>query len=77
MTKGFGGDVGVVPRQFLRQVVEVMDIADESPDFEPMAELGFMPRELSEDERRAVDGEPPFDAEADDDVGYQAVAVDW
>ena len=34
VTKGFGGDVGVVPRQFLRSLVNLFDVVAENPDAE-------------------------------------------
>ncbi len=35
VTAGFKGDVGVVPRQFLRELVNVMDLVDEHDDYYP------------------------------------------
>jgi hypothetical protein len=70
VTEGFKGDVGVVPRQFLRQLVDTMDVADDNPDFEPAHELGFEAKEPNEDEQRKMRGQPPYDAEPDDDKGY-------
>ena len=34
VTKGFKGDVGVVPRQFLRQFVTQLDLVDENDDYD-------------------------------------------
>jgi hypothetical protein len=70
MTEGFKGDVGVVPRQFLRRFVDVMDTVGEHDDFDPAAELGFAPKDPTEDEVRKMKGQPPYDAEPDDDKGY-------
>jgi hypothetical protein len=33
VTKGFGGNIQVVPRLFLRQFVDVLDLVDQNPDF--------------------------------------------
>jgi len=41
VTRGFGGDVGVVPRQFLRTLVNHMDLVVQEPDYDPMAVAGF------------------------------------
>ncbi|MFT5685564.1 MAG: hypothetical protein ACI8RZ_006518 [Myxococcota bacterium] len=41
VTEGFGGDVGVVPRQFLRTLVNHMDLVVQEPGYDPMAVLGF------------------------------------
>ena len=35
VTKGFKGDVGVVPRQFLREFVTQMDLVEENDDYDP------------------------------------------
>ena len=40
VTEGFKGDVGVVPRQFLRRFVDVLDLTSDNDDFDPSAELG-------------------------------------
>ncbi|MBA3406015.1 MAG: BREX system ATP-binding protein BrxD [Gemmatimonadaceae bacterium] len=41
VTEGFRGDVGVVPRQFLRELVNVMDLVDENDDYIPDDAYGF------------------------------------
>lgn len=71
VTEGFKGDVGVVPRQFLRQLVDVFDLASEHEEFDPGAEIGFTPAQPTEDETRKLEGKPPFDREPDDDKGYE------
>ena len=73
VTEGFKGDVGVVPRQFLRQLVDVLDLASEHDDFDPGAELGFAPKNPTEDELRKMKGQPPYDAEPDDEKGYPTI----
>jgi len=70
VTEGFKGDVGVVPRQFLRRFVDVLDLASEDDAFDPHKEIGFVPKEPNEDETRKLKGEPPYDPEPDDDKGY-------
>jgi bacteriophage exclusion system BrxC/D-like protein len=70
VTTGFRGDVGVVPRQFLRRFVDVLGLVDEEQGFDPAAELGFTPEAVTEDERRKLAGEPPYDAEPSDEKGY-------
>jgi hypothetical protein len=42
VTEGFGGDVGIVPRQFLREFVGRMDLVDEYDEYDPMAAAGFV-----------------------------------
>ncbi|RJP85373.1 MAG: BREX system ATP-binding protein BrxD [Desulfobacteraceae bacterium] len=70
VTEGFKGDVGVVPRQFLRQFVDVMDLAEEHEEFDPIAAEGFAPKEPNEDEQRLIAGKDPYDVELEDVKGY-------
>jgi hypothetical protein len=57
VTAGFKGDVGVVPRQFLREFVTQMDTVDEHADYEPMKEYGFkLPDTLRPEEQHALTG---------------------
>jgi hypothetical protein len=73
VSAGFGGDVGVVPRQFLRQYVDLMDLAAEHPDFDPMAASGFAPRDLSPEEQAILLGSPQSEDEAEPLEGYAVV----
>jgi len=57
VTAGFKGDVGVVPRQFLREFVTQMDLVQEHEDYDPMVEYGFQPVALSPEEERALVGD--------------------
>ena len=77
VTEGFKGDVGVVPRQFLRRLIDILDLSNDNPDFDPAREMGFAPKEPTEDERRKIKGEPPYDAEPDDDKGYPATGLEF
>jgi hypothetical protein len=47
VTKGFRGDVGVVPRQFLREFVTQLDLVEENEGYIPMDNYGFDPGRLS------------------------------
>jgi len=67
VTKGFRGDVGVVPRQFLREFVTQLDLVEENDDYVPMALYGFDPSQINamaltpeEQQRlgRAADSDP-------------------
>lgn len=64
VTKGFKGDVGVVPRQFLRAFVNEMDLVDQNEDYDPMQHKGFEPTWLTPEEQQRVTGEAPAVAEA-------------
>lgn len=72
LTKGFGGDVGVVPRQFLRRLVNLFDSIAENPDRELPA-----PQPTIE-EQRASEGKKPYtyEPEPDDDKGYPVTSVE-
>ena len=58
VTTGFKGDVGVVPRQFLREFVTQMDLVDEQDDYDPAADYGFTPTELRPEEEHVLTGIP-------------------
>jgi len=58
VTAGFKGDVGVVPRQFLRAFVTQMDLVDEHADYDPATEYGFSPSDLRPEEEHVLTGAP-------------------
>ncbi len=58
VTAGFKGDVGVVPRQFLRVFINNMDLVEERDDYIPMVEYRFTPEALSAEEEHALSGKP-------------------
>ncbi len=70
VTAGFRGDVGVVPRQFLRELVTVFDSVDESEGaWVPMEAWGFRAEALAPEEQHALSGAgtavgPPDDEDA-------------
>ncbi len=59
VTAGFRGDVGVVPRQFLREFVNQLDLVEDNPDYEPIRDYGFEPAALSAEEQEVLSGAPP------------------
>ena len=69
VTEGFKGDVGVVPRQFLREFVNQMDLVEEHDDYVPMDEYGFSPGpgDLRPEEQAAATG-TPFTNDSNRDV---------
>lgn len=77
VTAGFKGDVGVVPRQFLREFVTQLDLVDENEGrYDPMTAYGFKPAALSPEEQFAAHGAPPLvadDVEPDELVPEEAV----
>ena len=72
VTQGFGGDVGIVPRQFLRSFTSVLDLVDQHEDYEPLKDYGFKGYALSPEEQRAAAGKKPieYEPDADDEKGY-------
>lgn len=58
VTAGFKADVGVVPRQFLREFVTQLDLVEEHADYEPMKEYAFQAKELSVEEEHIFKGKP-------------------
>lgn len=73
VTRGFRGDVGVIPRQFLRRLVNLFDTVAENPD-------ATLPEpEKTVEEQRASQGKKPYEyePEPDDDRGYAATAVEF
>lgn len=78
VSRGFAGDVGVVPRQFLRKLVGLLDLVDQDETFDPASALGFEPRDLTpEEERRRAGKTKAYDPEPDDDKPYEPPALDW
>lgn len=74
VSEGLRRDVGVVPRQFLRKLVNVFDMVEEFPDFNPGPGKpeGFDPK-LNATEERLAAGKPEFEPEPDDDKPYDVV----
>jgi hypothetical protein len=78
VTRGFRGDVGVVPRQFLREFVNQMDLVDEHAEYDPMTEYAFSPGNLRAEEQAARGEAPPPGPPADEpEAGEMAVEDVW
>ncbi len=76
VTEGFKGDVGVVPRQFLRRLVDTLDLVVQEADFDPMKAAGFEVKEPTEEEQRRLEGRPAYDPEPGDEKGYVVSGVE-
>lgn len=70
VTDGFNGDVGVIPRQFLRQFVDVLDLVEQDDGYDPMTVEGFALKDVNETEQRLREGKGFFDLEPEDAEGY-------
>lgn len=83
VTQGFAGDVGVVPRQFLRQLVNIFDLVEQDDTFDVASALDFEPRDLTPEEEARRTGRPPTgpsggaEAEADEGKPYVPPQLDW
>ncbi len=66
VTTGFGGDVGIVPRQFLRELVNQLDITDDHADYFPARQYGFAAGEMSPEEQTRLSTSPTQDDDVDD-----------
>ena len=66
VTRGFKGDVGVVPRQFLREFVNQMDLVEQEPEYDAMEQYGFEAEALTTQELWKLEGEPPPPDMSDD-----------
>ncbi len=73
VTTGFKGDVGVVPRQFLREFVNILDLAHQDKNFDPSQLKEFKPQDLNIHEESITQERNYFDSEPDDIKGYAAV----
>lgn len=77
VTTGFKGDVGVVPRQFLREFVNVLDLVDQEPTYVPDDVYEFtVPDGLSPEEQAALGQQPPA-VDPDDDGGLVPAEDVW
>jgi hypothetical protein len=73
VSKGFRGDVGVVPRQFLRRLVNLFDTVAENPD------ASLPEPQPTVEEQRASEGKRPYEyqPEPDDEKGYRVSSVEF
>ncbi|MFU8803925.1 MAG: BREX system ATP-binding protein BrxD [Bradymonadaceae bacterium] len=70
VTEGFAGDVGVVPRQFLRQFIEHLDRVDQFLEYDPANEAGLAASldTLTETEQEILSGTSEVFDDDDDDA---------
>jgi len=83
VTQGLKGDVGVIPRQFLRELITVLDLVDEHDGSDggkvyiPKDVYNFPSGDLSEGEQSLVAGKPLSDTDENSDGGYQVEPLEW
>ncbi|TXD36979.1 BREX system ATP-binding protein BrxD [Lujinxingia vulgaris] len=73
VTEGFAGDVGVVPRQFLRAFVDHLDRVDEFEDYNPAEVAGLEMEGLSEEEIEAREGKGRIEDGGDELIAAEDV----
>ncbi|WP_437320726.1 BREX system ATP-binding protein BrxD [Sorangium sp. So ce385] len=73
VSRGFRGDVGVVPRQFLRRLVNLFDTVAENPD------ASLPEPQPTVEEQRASEGKRPYEyePEPEDERGYRVSSVEF
>jgi hypothetical protein len=76
VTAGFRGDVGVVPRQFLREFVTQMDLIEEHAEYDPMSGYGFTPAGVTPEEQHVLTGAPLVATDAAGADGAAPVPVE-
>ena len=81
ITAGFKGDVGIVPRQFLREFVEQLDLVEDEPDYDPRKEYAFTLKadnseSLTPEEQAALSGVGLAPPEGDED-GFVPSVDSW
>lgn len=75
VTEGFHGDVGVVPRQFLRTLVNVLDVLADDATQDAHALLGFQPADLTPEEEAVLAGRKLDEPPPDDGFGGTTVEM--
>lgn len=82
VTSGLRGDVGVIPRQFLRELVTVLDLVEEfdgsdgGDAYIPKDRYNFPATTLSEDDERLRSGVQEV-VDSDEAAGYQVEQLEW
>jgi hypothetical protein len=75
VTEGLRADVGVVPRQFLRTFVNLLDTLADNPDADASTLLGFEPSALTPEEEVVMAGRPLSVTSSGDDFGGAGVEM--
>lgn len=73
VAEGFHGQVGVVPRQFLKTFVSLLDVLADDPDQDASTLLGFQPAALTPEEEAVLAGRKLDEPPPDDGFGGAAV----
>lgn len=76
VTSGLRGDVGVIPRQFLRELVTIFDLVEEHEDYEPKLVYKFPSTDLSPEDQELAQGSQPIEDDAPVQ-GYSVEKLEW
>lgn len=83
VTEGLKGDVGVIPRQFLRELITVMDLVEEhdgsdgGKEYIPIEVYDFPSGDLSAEDQALADGKGISITDDDDGTGYDVQDLEW
>ena len=83
VTEGFKGDVGVIPRQFLRELITVFDLMEEhdgsdgGDEYIPKQAYNFSAGGLSEEEQILRSDDQVSSADDDSGSGYKTEDLEW
>jgi len=83
VTTGLKGDIGVIPRQFLRELITVLDLVDEhdgsdgNKPYIPKDAYKFPIGDLSEEDQSLAEGTHPENFDDNASNGYQEVELEW
>jgi len=83
VTKGLKGDVGVIPRQFLRELITVLDLVEEHDgsdgerEYIPKDVYNFPSGGLSEQDQSLIDGNTLSNANDNSSAGYEVEDLEW
>jgi len=83
VTEGLKGDVGVIPRQFLRELITVLDLVEEHDGSDggkayiPKEVYDFPTGELSDEDQSLVDGNTLSSVDENSNSGYDVEELNW
>lgn len=83
VTEGLKGDVGVIPRQFLRELITVLDLVEEhdgsdgGKEYVPKEVYDFPSGGLSAEDQALADGQSLSAADDDENTGYAVEELEW
>lgn len=73
VSAGFGGDVGIVPRHFLRDLVTRMDTVEEHPEYRPAETLSLEGVKVDPEEVARAQGTLPLEDDDDSPIAKEEV----